>query len=123
MNYIYSVERIDNTIDPECTIGNALLSKDKLSNYNQLKFKNQCCYKHRNVVYADTFNISVYSTHFESGTGVSDLIQAIIIRSDQIKEIIEITKSSNQKLNIISGDFNSPIKYLDPTNIALKLNG
>jgi endonuclease/exonuclease/phosphatase family metal-dependent hydrolase len=129
MNFVYGVEYyIPNysTKETQCTIGNAILSRHKLTNFNQLVFKSQCCsypnqIGRRLAVQADIFvnnkNFKIYSVHLESGRSDSfkSIYQSFITRHNQSKEIIEniLTTKNNYEEVFVIGDFNSPLIYLD----------
>ena len=136
--YAFVVEyiEVDNETDHQCTIGNALFSKYPLQNIGQLRFISQCCkfpnrWGGRIAVYGDLLlrnqrTITFYSTHLESGQGDAiDIVESLIIRVEQIKEIISHTATYKSKSNnlLISGDFNAPFGDLDTVNIQLQLNG
>ena len=108
--YVYGVEYIldedtNDTINHQCTIGNAIMSKYKLDNPNFLRFERQCCKFYgrtggRLAIMASLkvdsdHELVIYSTHLESGTGVKDLTQAIGARFTQTKEIIKHSNDLN----------------------------
>lgn len=138
MYYGYVVEyvEINNETEHQCTIGNGLFSKYPIYNIDQLRFKHQCCKFNgrmggRIAIYGDLINsdnqtITIYSTHLESGQGdVIDIADSLIVRIEQIREIIENTQNIKKESDywVISGDFNAPFGDLDSVNIELMLFG
>jgi len=40
-----------------------------------------------------TDRLKIYSTHLESGTGISDLIQSMFVRNEQISEMVDYSEN------------------------------
>lgn len=92
MAFAYSVEYLYTNEDLlaagyQCTIGNAILANRPISKVMEKRFFSQCCQFSgraggRIVVKANipAYSMTVLSSHLESGTGVSDFIEAAVIR-------------------------------------------
>ncbi|EAS02789.1 endonuclease/exonuclease/phosphatase family protein (macronuclear) [Tetrahymena thermophila SB210] len=127
MDWAYSVEflELDNSLFKlgyQCTIGNAILSNRPLSNIIQKQFKTQCCMFSgraggRVAIKAtiESYNITLISSHLESGTGFEDFIDAMITREKQSQELVDMIDpiEEENKLIIIGGDFNSPLRQFN----------
>lgn len=133
--YAYAVEYLEvtNETDHQCTIGNGIFSKYPLSNIGQLRFENQCCkfdgrWGGRVAVYGELNvenkgSVLFYSTHLESGQGdVVDVVDSLVVRVEQIRELIAHAVSLKPNFTIISGDFNAPFGDLDSVNLEMMLN-
>lgn len=137
-NESYKNSSMDDSI--EQSVGNLILTKRKVLDYDVKYFKNNCCgnkniYNIKNFInidvefYVETNKtkdedivltavpIRITGTHLEAGqSSVLKTIQGAITRKRQISEIVEYNETIKDKFYdfIIAGDMNSPFMSKDP---------
>lgn len=109
------------------SIGNAVLSKYPLDDLEQITFTNQCCryggrWGGRSAVKASiSFNsttVTVISTHLESGqSDIKSVLNGTYVRERQAAELSTKFANPDAAMTIIGGDFNSPLRSVDPTRL------
>eukprot|EP00455_Lapot_gusevi_P016802 TRINITY_DN1876_c0_g1_i7.p1 TRINITY_DN1876_c0_g1~~TRINITY_DN1876_c0_g1_i7.p1 ORF type:complete len:254 (-),score=-24.26 TRINITY_DN1876_c0_g1_i7:139-900(-) len=135
MYWVYFPEYIlDQNDTPECSSGNAILSRFPLHNVSGLVFEKQCCRYdgriggrsavHAQIQVAANHFLNIWSTHLESGTSsFSGITQALYTRALQVAELGKTARSIPAQFQVIGGDFNAPLRAADPTLMALSYYG
>ena len=117
----------------ECTIGNAIVSRYPLNDLNQVTYESQCCryggrWGGRSAVAASvdlggssSGGLVVVSTHLESGqSDIKSVLNGTYVREKQASEITALFPPAGDALTLIGGDFNSPLRSIDPTRLSFE---
>lgn len=89
-----------------------------MESVKHLRFASQCCrFPHRiggrSVIKATipAFNMTVASSHLESGTGFSDILESALVRVLQSIEMADLVEPDlSHHIVAIGGDFNAPLR-------------
>lgn len=133
--FAYSVEYVEvgsASEGGECTIGNAIVSRFPLNDLEQVTYESQCCryggrWGGRSAVKAavdlgsSQKELIVVSTHLESGqSDFKSVLNGTYVRERQASEITTTFPPSGDALTLIGGDFNSPLRSVDPTRLSFE---